>query len=80
MKKLNIILIAIIVLLSIGFGVSAYYWSYYREGYFAAANQLSENVKFLEDNGIMIIGTETGETKIYCTQQDKIILGSPEDN
>ncbi len=80
MKKLNIILIAVIVLLSISFGVSAYYWFYYREGYFSTANQLSENNKFLEDNGIMIIGTETGERKIYCTQQDKIILGNPEDN
>lgn len=50
MNKLSKILIAIIVLLAIAFGVSTYYFIYYRDAYFTVANEMYRIVQENEKN------------------------------
>ena len=80
MTKLSRILIVVIVLLLLILGLSTYYWNYYRNAYFLAANQLLEDHQFLEDAGITVIGTDNEDSKIYCSKPDKVIFENPKTN
>lgn len=48
MNKLSKIFLAVIIVLIISLGITTYYWIYYRNAYFSAANQMTQ---LLESTG-----------------------------
>jgi len=50
MNKLSKVFLTIIVILTIALGIMTYYYFYFREAYFSAANEMVKMATIIEDN------------------------------
>ena len=62
MNKLSKIFLVIIIFLAISLGVMTYYYSYWKEGYLRAANELVKYTEAIDSAGYKILVENEGKT------------------